>query len=68
MLHVDRDPFAIAVAFQIRGDLEFLRELPSPRRSASFDGNNFGAVFREQTAQRRPHDAGRKTYDANSLE
>ena len=68
MFHIDGDTFAIAMALQVRSDLEILSALWAARHAARFDGDHFRAMFGEQAGQRRPDDAGRKTDNANSLE
>src|SRR6516162_1833870 len=61
MLHVHGNPFTITVAFEIRGDLEFLPSLRAPRRPTRFDRDDFRAVFSKQTGERRADNAGGKT-------
>ena len=61
MFHVDSNSLFVAVAFQVRGDLKPLAALRAAYRSTGLNGDDFGAMFGQQTTKRRPDDAGRKT-------
>ena len=66
MFHIDGDSFFVAMAFQVRGDLEPLAALRAAHGSTGFNGDDLGPMFRQQTSQGRPDDAGGKTENPNA--
>jgi hypothetical protein len=45
VLHVDGNPFAAAVTFQIRGNLKLLAALRAADGAAGFNGDNLRAML-----------------------
>jgi hypothetical protein len=53
------------MAFEVGGDLKSLPAMQATPGSTGFNGDDFGPMFGQQTAQRRPDDAGGETENSN---